>query len=344
MIRFLAIILLGFFANSAFAGSDIEQLKALYKKPEKITIYPEHNPYSKEKAELGKMLFFDPRLSSSNIMGCFSCHNPSLNWTDGLPEPRGKNWDLGQSRKTMSILNVGADNLILWNGLVDSLEEHPTVSLPASRGTDIKIVDLAIKLHAIDGYKKLFRKVFDVSGANEDIKKNDFINPTTITMAIATYERTILSGIAPFDEWVEGNEDAISESAKNGFRIFNTRGDCSSCHIGWSFSGKEWKDIGVDEDYGRGLASSAKTNYGLFYKTKPVGLRNIAERPPYFHNGMYDTLEEVVEFFNRGGNERHGKSDISPLNLTDDEKEDLVEFLKTLTSIDKPVVFPKLPR
>ena len=251
----------------------------------------------------------------------------------------------------MTVLNVGTDELILWDGVAEVLEDHAEFSLEAARGTNIDFDDLVTKLSKYEDYRELFKQAFDNETYSEEavarnrnltgVRENGFLNKKTIAMALATYQRTLVSGDSPFDEWVNGDEDAISESAKRGFDIFTGKGNCSSCHDGWNLSGSQWYDVGVDNNLGRTLATGPLSDE--MFHTKPTTLRNIAERPPYFHNGMYETLEEVVEFFNRGGNVKRESLDIVPLGLNDQEKADLVEFLKTLTSEDPPITVPRLP-
>jgi cytochrome c peroxidase len=166
----------------------------------------------------------------------------------------------------------------------------------------------------------------------------------TLAEAIATYERTVVSEPAPFDAWIEGNEKAISEEAKRGFVIFNTKAQCSSCHEGWNFTNEGFQDIGlVSADVGRGqfLPDVIKMKHAF----KTPGLREIARRGPYMHDGSMATLEEVVEHYDRGGVDRPSRSDLmKPLALSSQEKSELVAFLKTLTSNLSPTSVPALPR
>jgi cytochrome c peroxidase len=170
------------------------------------------------------------------------------------------------------------------------------------------------------------------------------MNPGTLAKAIATYERTVVSERAPFDAWAEGDEQAIAEEAKRGFAIFNTKGQCSSCHEGWNFTNDGFQDIGLPStDHGRGkfLPDILKMNHAF----KTPGLREIAQRGPYMHDGSIATLEAVIEHYNGGGVDRPSRSDmIKPLGLTAQEKSDLVAFLRSLTSNLDPTAMPVLPR
>jgi len=159
------------------------------------------------------------------------------------------------------------------------------------------------------------------------------ITRLNIEQALATYERSIVSREAPFDRWVNGNENAISPAAKRGFVLFTTKANCSECHSGWAFTDYSFHDIGSaqGDDIGRG--SIFKTSVKLRYAFKTPTLRDVALRAPYMHDGSIPTLEAVVELYNRGGIDRPSRSEsIKPLGLKQDEKDDLIAFLQTLTS------------
>jgi len=195
-------------------------------------------------------------------------------------------------------------------------------------------VRLMERLATIPEYKPLFLAAFP----------GDSMSPKTLAKAIATYERTVISQRAPFDDWIEGNEQAISEQAKRGFALFNAKAQCSSCHEGWNFTNDGFQDIGLpSDDVGRGkfMPSVVKMQYAF----KTPGLREIARRGPYMHDGSLATLEQVVDHYDRGGVGRPSRSDlVKPLGLTAQEKSDLVAFLKTLTSDLSPTAVPVLPR
>ena len=153
-----------------------------------------------------------------------------------------------------------------------------------------------------------------------------------------------MSARAPFDAWIDGDEQAISREAKQGFVVFNTNGQCSSCHEGWNFTNDGFHDIGLaSADFGRGqfLPNLPKMQHAF----KTPGLREVGRRGPYMHDGSIATLEEVVEHYDRGGVNRPSRSDlIKPLGLTSQEKAELVAFLNTLTSYLSPTTMPVLPR
>jgi len=169
------------------------------------------------------------------------------------------------------------------------------------------------------------------------------ITPATITKAIATFERTVVSNVAPFDYWIAGQENAISESAKRGFALFNGKANCAVCHAGWSFTDGSFHDVGLPStDIGRGKLTPVVT---MQYAFKTPTLRSIDQRAPYMHDGSLTTLQQVVNFYQEGGATRASKSkNIKPLTLSAADKADLVAFMKTLTSADPVPVIPVLPR
>ena len=190
------------------------------------------------------------------------------------------------------------------------------------------------RLKAIPEYAPLFEAAFPGQG----------ISPETIARAIATYERTVVSGRAPFDRWIEHDEKAISESAKRGFALFNGKAQCSNCHSGWNFTDDSFHDIGLpDADIGRGKFMGNVVKMQHAFKTP--GLREIARRGPYMHDGSILTLEAVIQHYDQGGLDRASRSDLmKPLGLSKQEKADLVAFLMTLTSDMDPTTVPVLPR
>jgi len=170
------------------------------------------------------------------------------------------------------------------------------------------------------------------------------MTPKTLAKAVATYERTVVSDRAPFDAWVEGDEKAISEEAKRGFAVFNGKAQCASCHEGWNFTNDGFQDIGLPSgDVGRGKFVPGVIKMAHAFKTP--GLREIARRAPYMHDGSLATLQDVVEHYNHAGVDRPSRSDLmKPLGLSAQEKTDLVAFLNTLSSDLTPTAAPVLPR
>ena len=322
-------------ADRTTAGVDGLRLRTMkndYRRPGEIP-FPDDNPYSKTKSELGKMLFFDPRLSGSNLISCASCHNPSFAWEDAQPTGAG-NGMRRLGRHTPTILNLAWGELFFWDGRADSLEQQALGPIQADVEMAQPLDTLLEELRAIEGYNRLFEEVFPGEGITGD----------TIAKAIATYERTVVSSRAPFDRWIEGDENAIGESAKRGFVVFNTEANCVACHSGWNMTDHSFHDIGLrTEDVGRSAVLGDIPELRHAFKTP--GLRNIVERAPYMHDGSLSTLRQVVDHYADGFIRRPSLSDdIRPLRLSEEDRRDLVAFMETLSSSDTPVALPALPR
>src|SRR5262249_16495986 len=224
--------------------------------------------------------------------------------------------------------------LLFWDGRADSLEAQAVGPIASPEEMNQDLGELVTKLSAIEGYRILFALAYPGEG----------ITAATIAKALAVFERGVVSGVAPFDEWVAGREDAIPEAAKRGFLLFNTRGQCAKCHSGWAFTDFGFHDIGMDSaDPGRGKQLPGIVQMQHAFKTPT--LRNVAQRAPYMHDGSLPTLAATMEFYAKGGTPRPSRSaEMRPLDLTEGEKSDLIEFMKTLTSSGPAVSLPDLPR
>jgi cytochrome c peroxidase len=198
----------------------------------------------------------------------------------------------------------------------------------------MSIEELLKRLNAIEGYHPLFEAAFPGKAKA----------PESIAKAIAVFERTVVSGRAPFDDWIDGDEKAISEPAKRGFVLFNAKANCAACHSGWNFTDDSFHDLGLaSPDVGR--AKIAPGAEKMMHAFKTPGLREITLRAPYMHDGSMATLAAVVEHYNNGGIDRPSRSEqVMPLGLSKQESNDLVEFMKTLTSDMAPTPMPLLPR
>ncbi|MBV8923060.1 cytochrome-c peroxidase [Bradyrhizobium sp.] len=314
------------------AAPGADALKKLYRRPAAIP-FPKDNPYTPEKAALGKKLYFDTRLSVTSAQSCGSCHSPSFGWGDGLAVGVGHGMQkLG--RHTPTVVNAAWSDIFMWDGRLPTLEDQALGPIQSTGEMNMPLDELMARLKTVPEYKPLFDRVFPQEG----------ITPKTLAKAIATYERTMVSERAPFDAWIEGDEKAISEEAKRGFVLFNGKGQCAACHEGWNFTNEGFQDIGLpSEDVGRGKFVSGVVKMQHAFKTP--GLREISHRAPYMHDGSLETLEQVVEHYDSGGIDRASRSDLMhPLGLTAQEKSDLVAFLKTLDSPLTPTAAPVLPR
>lgn len=333
---------LGFAAaasNGAAAGNStapisvpVVQLKNKYVRPAEL-VFPADNKFTPDRELLGRTLFFDPRLSGSRFISCATCHNPGFAWGDGLPKGIGDGMK-SLKRRTPTILNADYGELMFWDGRADSLEAQALGPIQSATEMNMPLGQAVERISAIEGYQPLFAKAYP----------GEPISGKTIAKAIATFERTVVSGKAPFDRWIQGDEDAVSESAKRGFDLFNGKGGCAQCHSGWNFTDSGFHDIGVDDaDLGRGSLLKIEAMQHAF---KTPTLRNVAVRAPYMHNGSELSLAAVVDFYDAGGKAQRSSlaPEIHPLHLTAAEKADLIDFLKTLTSADKRVTIPTLPR
>lgn len=314
------------------AMSSRAKLIAAFRRPSEIP-FPTSDPYSEAKAHLGRMLFFDPILSGSKTQACASCHNPALSWQDGLARGMGANNEPMETR-TPTLLNVAWVPKLGWDGHFRNLE---SVAFGPITNPDIMNMpekELIARLSVIPGYVAAFRAAF-----GNGISKNN------IEQALATFERSIVAGQAPFDRWIDGDRNAISPAAKHGFDLFNGKAHCSACHSGWSFTDSSFHDVGVatGNDIGRGRLFPTSTS--LRYAFKTPTLRDVDRRAPYMHDGSVKTLGQVVDLYNRGGINRPSRAeDIRPLGLTAQEKADLIAFLHTLTGTPETIALTSLPR
>jgi cytochrome c peroxidase len=306
--------------------------KAKYVRPRTIP-FPPGNRLTPDREHLGRTLFFDPRLSLSKTISCATCHNPGFSWTDGLPKAIGHGMK-EQARRTPTILNVAWADVLFWDGRAESLEEQALkpISAPGEMNQDLdKMVQTVAN---IPSYARMFAHAYP----------GVIVSAEAIGLAIATFERTVVSGIAPFDRWISGNEGAISQSAKRGFDAFNSTAGCQQCHSGWNLTDNGFHDIGIaGEDKGRGALLPLEAMQHAF---KTPTLRNVAERAPFMHDGSEPTLADAVELYDLGGRVKRPSlaSEIHALHLSAADKTDLIEFLKTLTGADQRPEFPVLPR
>jgi len=299
-----------------------------FARPDAI-VFPEDAPYSPQVVALGKMLFFDPRLSGAQNMSCSTCHNPSFGWETPVALAIGAlNQPLGRHAPTIE--NLAEADAFFWDGRAATLEEQARGPITHPMEMNAQLDDVVARMRRIPTYRQLFRIAFPETG----------ISSETILSAIATFERTVRSGMAPFDDWVGGDETAISPSAQRGFALFAGKADCVACHSGWAFTDHRFYNVGIDgDDPGR---EAVEPGEGRRFKTP--GLRNISLRAPFMHDGSISTLRDVIEHYRIGGNpDAQGRSDIEPLELTPSEANDLHDFLLTLTAHDPHVSTPALP-
>ena len=295
---------------------------------------PKDNPLTAAKVELGKLLFFDPRLSVDDTVACASCHSPQFGFSNGLATAIGVKGQRG-GRSAPVAINRAFSTLQFWDGRAASLEEQALGPIQASieMGHDLKAV--VAKLKGIPGYRKRFDNAFGTDVTSEGIAK-----------AIASFERTLLSGDSPFDRYEAGTTSALSPAGRRGLEIFRTKANCTSCHVGVNFSNEKFHNIGVgmekpNPDMGRFAVTKEDADRGAF---KTPTLRDVALSAPYMHDGSLKTLEAVIDFYDLGGTKNPWlDQEIRPLSLTAQEKQDLQAFLKALTGAPIVVHVPPLP-
>ncbi len=300
--------------------------------------FPPENPYSSEKVELGRLLYFDVRISADNTVSCASCHSPEHGYTDGAAVFTGFHGQTG-GRRAPTVLNRAYSLAQFWDGRASTLEEQAKGSIqnPIEIGTTHS--DVVAKIGDISGYGPLFQKAF---GSPE-------VTIDKMAKAIATFERTLLSGNSLYDHYKAGDKKALTSAQVRGMDVFINTAKCDQCHEGINFTSNSYANLGVgadkaEPDEGRFAVTHQKADWGAF---KTPTLRDIARTAPYMHDGSLKTLENVVDFFDKGGlPNRNLDEKIKPLRLTDSQKKDLVEFLKCLSGdgwqkITAPTVFPQ---
>ena len=336
---------------SSFASAgNLEPLKAVP--------IPENNPQTPGKIELGKKLFFDRRLSGDGTMNCATCHNPELAFTDGLDislsYPTTKNW-----RNSPTLIDSAFRKYLFYDGRARTLEEQALFPMMSAFEMNKNLDYLEEQIQLVPEYRAEFSKVFGGEVTRE-----------RIAMAIAAFERTLISTVTPLDRYLKGDEAALSEDAKKGLAVFKGKGKCIECHDGADLADDKFYALNVPEnpkllddprvtttmrfvakvyhydgyrslkeDPGRYLITSDKKDWKAF---RTPTLRYIAKTAPYMHNGVFETLDQVIEFFDKGGGE--GNTVLKPLGLSPDEKRYLKTFMaEALTGEDISVKMPEVP-
>ncbi len=331
---------------------------------------PRNNPLTPAKIELGRKLFFDPRLSADGKVSCSTCHDPKLAFADGKALAEGI-FNRRGARNSPSLLNAMFNSGQFWDGRADSLEDQAIQPLINQLEMGNNSYDEVIeRLRAIPAYRAEFKSVFGGEMKIESVGK-----------AIAAYERTLVSGDSAFDHFIAGDQRAISEAARRGFALFRGKARCSRCHTFSDalpfFSDFNYHNTGVaanhpnfhqlarlayeavETDRAKEVIDKLATQDGgqelgrvlITYQVFDIGsyrtpsLRNIALTAPYFHDGSAKTLADVVRFYNEGGRQNLNREwDLNPLALTGDEQRDLVTFLETLTGKMPSAEIPSLTR
>lgn len=283
---------------------------------------PAENPLTDAKVRLGRFLFFDKRLSRDSSTSCGSCHKPEHAFADTGRVSFGFQ-GLSTQKNSPTLTNVGYVPLLFAEGGIPSLEQQVLAPILSHNEFNMTQSELEARLSLFPEYRPLFRDAFG----------DEQVSLQRITYAIASFERTILSGNSAFDRWNRGDNTALSLAAQRGEALFfGETGDCWHCHNGFNLTTNSFHNIGLDSNTfktGRILITANPADEGKF---KVPTLRNLALTAPYMHDGRFKTLEEVVRHYNTGG-KPHPQKDplIRPLGLSEQDISDLVEFLKSLT-------------
>lgn len=297
---------------------------------------PAGNINYSQKVELGKQLYFDGRLSKNGQVSCAFCHNPFAGFADPRQTSIGVDGKIG-GRQAPTVFNTVFNPIQFWDGRASTLEEQAVgpIQNPVEMGETHE--NVVAKLSKIKGYQKQFQTVF---GAGVSLQG--------IADAIAAFERTVVSTNSPFDKYVLGDSQAMDAAAVRGMALFKGKARCLLCHNGPNFTDNRFHNLGVPqvgplkEDLGRYNVTRQEGDKGAF---KTPTLRSIAETAPYMHDGAFKSLEEVVDFKDQGGAPNPNLSPlVKKLNLTPQEKADLVAFLKALSGESRKFELPKLPK
>lgn len=300
--------------------------------------YPEGNKPNKARIDLGKKLFFDPRLSGDGNMSCSTCHSPMFGWSDALPTARGTK-SMILSRASPVITNTAFNSTQMWDGSKRTLEDQAMGPMQANVEMNMDIDKLFKWLKSNNGYKEGFEKAYPGEGINQD----------TLSKAIASFERTIISNNSPFDHWIKGDESAMTAQQVNGFKIFldENRGNCAACHSAPNFVDNGFHNLGLASygsekpDLGRYNQLPLPVAKGSF---KTPTLRDTDLSAPYFHDGSAETLMDVMQTYaDHGYADSNMSPEIKKINLNTQDMEDLVAFMKALTSPQTPISLPHLP-
>ena len=284
---------------------------------------PEDNPLSPQRVALGRTLFFDPILSRDQRLACAGCHDPARAFTDGRARSVGVFGRVG-TRSVPTLVNRAYGRSFFWDGRTSSLEDQVLQPIQDPKEMDMALSDVVVRLRRDRVYSARFQAQFGRIPTHVDLAN-----------VLASYVRTILSGDAPIDRYMNGERDALSAQARDGLRIFRGRGNCTACHLGPTFTDERFHNTGVAWqdgellDQGRYMVTGKEEDRGAF---KVPTLREVARTAPYMHDGSLATLEDVVAFYDRGGNPNpYQDAQLRRLHFTPTEKQALITFLHALS-------------
>lgn len=285
--------------------------------------WPASNPYTPAKAELGRLLFFDQRLSGAGDTSCASCHKPELAFSDGLNVPVGTHQAKAGDRSAPSLINRAYGRFQFWDGRAATLEEQVRGPIQNSQEMGSSAECATEAVGRIAGYRAHFQRAF---GSPE-------VTFERIAQAIATFERTILSGNSRYDRYVAGDRTQLKPAELRGAQLFFGKAQCSQCHSGPNFTSEEFTNLGLGTDRppldkGRSVVTSRQEDWSAF---KVPTLRESTKTGPWMHDGRMKALENVMNFYRQGGILNGGRDRrIVKLDFTDDDRADLIAFLHTL--------------
>jgi cytochrome c peroxidase len=300
--------------------------------------WPEDNLYSPARAELGKLLFFDGRLSANGMVSCAFCHEPTHAFAASVPLAKGVDGKFGV-RHPPTLINRAWGKSQFWDGRAPTIEAQMLFPITNPDEMGMTTEGLVQKIRGIKGYAPLFASAFGDTAITYD----------RITKAIATFERTIVSGNSPYDRYRAGDKSALTRQQKAGLDFFNKTGECAECHSGADFTNEKYANIGVgmdraNPDLGRFDVTQKRSDMGKF---KAPTLRDLAARAPYMHDGSVKTLSEVLDIYARGGEPNpHLDTRLAPFYLDEETKRALLAFLDSLNgegwqNIKPPATFPQ---
>ncbi len=309
--------------NTAAATTDYGEYRDFFEPLPAMPPIPGDNSMTQARVELGRMLFFEPRISASGVISCATCHNPALGYTDRIPRAVGHDGQVGE-RNTPTVLNSGFFGAQFWDGRAATLEEQALGPIEAEVEMAMPLEEALQRITAFDIYVERFHAAFPGD--------DDPVHADNVALALAAFQRTLNTPNSPFDLWLVGDEGAMTEQQKRGMVAFVERG-CLACHAGPAFTDSQFHTIQVpgSTDLGRFLVTNEEADRHAF---KTPTLRNVALTYPYFNNGNVPTLDQAIVVM---GQEMLG------VELAGQELEDLVAFMHALTGDIPAFPVPALP-
>jgi cytochrome c peroxidase len=302
---------------------------------------PADNPMTAEKVELGRQLYYDQRLSGDGARSCYGCHLKENGLTDGKPLAIGA-FDKTLTRSSPTLWNIGYHSELYWDGRTKGLEAQVKGAwkggnMGASGKNDAPSMDdICANLNQIPGYQKQFQKIFSSDA-----------NPDNVAQAVASFMRTIVADDSAWVRFRAGDESALSEAARRGYKVFDEKAKCSNCHDGLLLTDLQYHNTGIGmgkrkPDVGRFKVTEEEKDTGAF---KTPTLLDVSKSAPYFHDGSVATLEKAVDLMLGGGkkNKYLDRTNLEPVKLTKEERADLLAFVRAL-DVDYAIMPPSLPK